>query len=385
MTEQHDAADAAARRWADALTLFANHQRHRNLSPGTISKRNEHLKHFIADTVEGPWVVRYDDIVQWLDARRAAGWSDNTLRVHRASLSAFYRWAVLAGHTTMNPTVELRRSAEYQAPPAPWVEPLADYSRYLMGLGRTRTTTETRANAMRRFARENPSLGPWDVTFDDLVSWLGGKRWAAETRKLHRDAMRSFYRWAEDSGRATTNPASRIPPIRGKGPAPRPVMDDAYHRALAFGTSRERVALRLAAEVGLRRGEVVQVHSADLQQAADGDWSLLVHGKGAKDRLIPLPFSIANTLRALPPGYAFPGINGHVSAAWMGRVISRLLPPGVSMHALRHRFATRAYNVDRDVFTVQQLLGHASPATTQRYVLVDDETKRKLMNTLAGV
>lgn len=381
-TQPHDSAQTAARKWSDALELFAAHQRHRNLSPGTIAKRVEHVKHFASATTLGPWAVQYDDVVHWLDARRTAGWSENTLRVHRSSLAAFYRWAVIARHTTTNPTQELRRRAEYQAPPDAWVEPLEDYTRYLLGVGRTRTTAETRANAMRRFARENPGLGPWEVRFDDLVSWLGGKRWATETRKLHRDAMRSFYKWAEDSGRCAPNPATKIPPIKGKAPAPRPATDEAYQRALALADSRERLALRLAAELGLRRGEVVQVHSSDLLRDGD-DWSLVVHGKGAKDRIIPLPFSIANSLRVLPEGYAFPSVNGHMTAAWMGRIISRLLPPGVSMHALRHRFATRAYEIDSDVLTVQQLLGHASPATTQRYVLVADQTKRRLMDHLA--
>jgi site-specific recombinase XerD len=52
------------------------------------------------------------------------------------------------------------------------------------------------------------------------------------------------------------------------------------------------------------------------------------------------------------------------------------------MHALRHRFATKAYNIDRDVFTVQQLLGHASPETTQRYVQVSDINMRRLVEAV---
>ncbi|WP_292702628.1 tyrosine-type recombinase/integrase, partial [Microbacterium sp. 69-10] len=59
--------------------------------------------------------------------------------------------------------------------------------------------------------------------------------------------------------------------------------------------------------------------------------------------------------------------------------VSRLLPPGVTMHALRHAFATRTYNVNRDVFAVQQLLGHSSAATTQRYVQVSDDSLRALV------
>lgn len=54
------------------------------------------------------------------------------------------------------------------------------------------------------------------------------------------------------------------------------------------------------------------------------------------------------------------------------------------MHALRHRFATRVYNVDRDVFAVQILLGHSSPATTQRYVQINDTALRRLVTAGLG-
>lgn len=68
----------------------------------------------------------------------------------------------------------------------------------------------------------------------------------------------------------------------------------------------------------------------------------------------------------------------------MGKVVSTLLPSGVTIRALRHRFATQAYSIDRDVFTVQQLLGHACPATTQRYVQVSDSSMRRLVDAVAG-
>lgn len=371
------------RAWNDALDLFAKYQRRSDLSEGTIALRSKHLARFQSEVGRGVWAVTYDDIADWLDDRREGGWSDQTVRVHRSTITTFYRWAHKFGHCADNPAAGTSRRPEYQSPPEPWVQPLADYQRYLFGLGRTRSTALTRTNAVRRFARENPSLGPWDATFDDLMSWLGGKRWASETRKLHRDALRSFYRWAVDSERTERNPAERIPPIRGRGPMPRPVVDEVYTAALAKADRRERLALRLAAELGLRRGEVAQVHSRDIQPDGD-DWALIVHGKGAKDRVVPLTFGLATALRSQPYGYLFPGGDGgHISAAWLGRIISQTLPPGVSMHALRHRFATRAYGVDRDVFTVQQLLGHASPATTQRYVQVSNETKRRLVEALA--
>jgi len=53
------------------------------------------------------------------------------------------------------------------------------------------------------------------------------------------------------------------------------------------------------------------------------------------------------------------------------------------LHGLRHRFATRAYARSRDLRAVQELLGHASPAITQRYVAVSDMNLRAAMNAAA--
>lgn len=91
--------------------------------------------------------------------------------------------------------------------------------------------------------------------------------------------------------------------------------------------------------------------------------------------MVPLTDDLAVSIRlATAAGFAFPGrIDGHLSPAHVGKLISRLLPDGASLHGVRHRFATRVYRqTGGDVFVVQQLLGHASPETTQRYVLVDD-------------
>jgi len=337
-----------------------------------------------AVTAPDPWAVTADDVQGWYETLRRSGWADNTVRVHRSSLRAFYLWALREGHNATNPADEPTRRGGYRDAPEAWVAPLAGYRRYLRGVGRTEGTVRTRSDAVRRFARENPSLTPWAVTFDDLVTWLGGKRWAGETRKLHRDALRSFYGWAKSAGHTRRNPAKRIPPIRAHAQIPRPVIDAVYRDALARADSRERLALRLAAELGMRRAEVAQVHSRDVLPSAGGRWALLVHGKGAKDRQLPLTTSLATALRSQPEGYVFPGGDrGHISPDWMGRTISGLLPPGVSMHALRHRFATAAYNVNRDVFTVQRLLGHASPATTQRYVQVSDDRMRAVVEAVA--
>ena len=72
-------------------------------------------------------------------------------------------------------------------------------------------------------------------------------------------------------------------------------------------------------------------------------------------------------------------IDGHLSPAYVGKRVSRVLGVGWSTHTLRHRFATRCYAGSRDLLSVQKLLGHSKPETTEGYVLVPNEWLRSAM------
>lgn len=168
---------------------------------------------------------------------------------------------------------------------------------------------------------------------------------------------------------------------------PRPAPDAAWLWALEHARPRVELMLRLAAEAGLRRAEVAQVHDDDLDTIGP---RLLVHGKGARDRVIPISESLAGQIAAGPrghtpsdrstSGYLFPNYSGgHLAPITVGLLITDVLPEGWTMHTLRHRFATRAYRATRNLRAVQMLLGHASVATTQRYLAVDDDEIRAAM------
>lgn len=81
--------------------------------------------------------------------------------------------------------------------------------------------------------------------------------------------------------------------------------DDDYSAALAAAAPREALMLRLSAELGLRCGEVCQVHSSDIL-GKTGEWLIIVHGKGDKERTLPLDDSLAASLQALPSGFRVP-------------------------------------------------------------------------------
>ncbi|MBD9700487.1 tyrosine-type recombinase/integrase [Flavimobilis sp. GY10621] len=265
--------------------------------------------------------------------------------------------------------------------PASWAEALTRAHRHMAATGASRSTLALRRSQLRNFASACRHLAPADVTAEDLAAWIGHGAPAPETRRTRRSSLVAFFD-ADPATAGAANPARRLAQVAPSNPRPRPVGDTDYRAALASADDREALMLRLAAEVGLRRGEVARVHSRDLLEDDDG-WTLLVHGKGARDRFVPLTDALAATLRALPAGYAFPDRDaGHLTPAHVGRIVGRLLPSGVTMHALRHRFATRAYRLEHDLFVVQQLLGHTSPTVTRRYVQTTRNDMRRAVVAL---
>lgn len=265
-----------------------------------------------------------------------------------------------------------------------WHTAIGLYVTFLTAGGASPGTVATRRQHLRQAARGlGPDGCPWEVDPVALVQWFAGQDWARETRRGVRNSLVGFFRWAAQHEGGVLDASTLLPTVKPSPPAPRPVTDEAYRYALARADERERLMLRLAAECGLRRAEVAQVHSRDLVEDLAG-WSLRVIGKGQRERVVPLPRGLAAELRALPRGYAFPGDDhGHLSPRWVGTLVGNLLPDGWTMHKLRHRAATRWYAVDRDTFTVQDLLGHASPATTRAYVAIPNESLRRTVEAAA--
>lgn len=160
---------------------------------------------------------------------------------------------------------------------------------------------------------------------------------------------------------------------------PRPAPEAAYSAALGAADARARVILRLAGEAGLRRAEIAAVERRDLLDDLCGT-SLLIHGKGEKERIVPLSDSLAREVRRYigRRRWLLPSPSGgHLTPRHVGKIATRLLPESWTLHTLRHRFATRTHAGTRDLIVVQRLLGHASVATTQRYVATSDEAMRR--------
>ena len=203
--------------------------------------------------------------------------------------------------------------------------------------------------------------------------------------------LRSFFRFLDRTGRASNATLGAVRAPRPKPPIPKPLTaNDALDLIGAAATLSDRpwiarrdvALLTLLYGCGLRIDEALSLRRAD---APDGD-AMIVTGKGRKQRVVPvLPVvreAIGDYLAACPfqpppDGPLFLGARGaRLNPGVVQRQMRKLrallgLPQTATPHALRHSFATHLLSAGGDLRTIQELLGHASLSTTQRYTSVD--------------
>ena len=163
-------------------------------------------------------------------------------------------------------------------------------------------------------------------------------------------------------------------------------------------TLKHRTALSVAYGAGLRVSEVVALKVGDI----DSTRMLLrvEQGKGQKDRYALLPPILLERLRTwwrharaegkvLPGGYLFPGLDplDSMSTRQLNRAVHEAaqaarIDKRVSMHSLRHAFATHLLEQKEDIRTIQVLLGHKKLETTALYTQVATETLRQVISPL---
>lgn len=260
--------------------------------------------------------------------------------------------------------------------PVPWCKSIEGWTDTLRAAGLSAQTIKSRRYKMVHLAALLMPSGPEDVTTEQIVQVFARQQWKPETRKAYRNTISSFFRWLHKSGRRSDDPSLDVPRVKKPHAHPRPCPDRYIAVAMEMATSSERLMIRLGAECGLRRGEIAAVHSDDVVADSAGR-SLIVRGKGDKQRIVPLPDDLACIIMDAR-GYLFPGrFGGHVEESYIGDHISRLLPDGYAAHTLRHRFATTAYAATHDLFVVAELLGHESVETTEHYVAMPDGRLRE--------
>ena len=281
-------------------------------------------------------------LARWLDSERATrGRSDHTIRAYQTDLLAFLSF--LGGH--------------HGSPALP------------------ATLGSLTQSDMRAFAAAERGRG---VSSRSLARRLS--------------ATRSFIRWMSDRHGFDASKALASRGQKYTRSLPRPLAPEQARDLLDLAASthpepwiaaRDMAVLTLLYGCGLRISEALALQGRDWPMGE----ALTIRGKGGRERMVPvLPAAheaIAAYLRLTPypqerDGPLFRGARGGplragVLEGAMAQMRQSLgLPPTATPHALRHSFATHLLSAGGDLRTIQELLGHASLATTQVYTGVDD-------------
>lgn len=269
---------------------------------------------------------------------------------------------------------------------------LEEHRRWLGQRGLSGRTKESYGRTLRQLSiwLESRGSGLLTATPQQLRDWRETLTVEPNSVLTYVTGVRSFYRWAQLTGRLVVDPTVDIPlPRRRKG-RPRPIADDLLRRAILNAPERIRPWLILAALGGLRCAEIAGLCREDILDTADQP-VIIVMGKGGKERIVPLSPQIWDELLAygLPKfGPVFlrrDGQHGPNTPKMLSQVANAFLRSiGIkeTLHQLRHRFATRAFAVHGDLRVVQELMGHSSPATTAVYA---DYCNENAISTVMGV
>jgi integrase/recombinase XerD len=244
------------------------------------------------------------------------------------------------------------------------------------------------------------------ATLRDFLSDMSERGLAPRTAARRLSALRQFFHFLMADGRRKDDPTHGLDSPRLGRPLPKYLGETAID-ALLTAAKREEGALarrneailELLYATGLRVSELCGLPAATF---ARGQSTLVVRGKGNKERMIPLGLPALRAVEAWmavrepkASRWLFPAAGGAkpIGRAHVGTMLKKLAalagvpPSSLSPHVLRHSFASHLLAGGADLRSVQQMLGHADIATTEIYTHVQEERLSALVKNshpLAG-
>ncbi len=259
---------------------------------------------------------------------------------------------------------------------------------------------ETKINHKNRLIdiKDMASLKVGD--FRSFLVWWNYKNIARSSLSRGMSSLRSFYRYCMRENIVENTAIMAINTGKGRTILPKPLSQD---NAIAFlaavpkvvkdsaQTKRDLALYMLLYGCGLRISEALSLTFGEVKKIKD---TLIIKGKGQKERLVPILPMVKKALMAYakihptqnPAAAFFMGARSEVLNPGVVQRNVRLirkylnLPETLTPHALRHSFATHLLQGGSDLRTVQELLGHASLSATQRYTAIEKEFMMKVYN-----
>lgn len=264
-------------------------------------------------------------------------------------------------------------------------------------------TVRNYASDLRQFQRfmkvehsRAPVLDPATVQTESIrayLHWLDRKREKSSSMARKLASLRSFYRYLQREGRVGLNPAEAIRTPKQPKHLPRVLTKDDAAALMEFpadqggGPLRDRALLETLYSTGARVSELVGMNLEDLRSA---EGVVHLRGKGRKERIVPIGEVALQAIQAYRDqqplansGYSTTKMKrvslpifrnsrgGRLTTRSVARIVarysSRLAGGSVSPHTLRHSFATHLLDEGADLRSIQEMLGHVSLSTTQKY------------------
>jgi integrase/recombinase XerC len=284
-----------------------------------------------------------------------------------------------------------------------------DYLSYLEAVrGCSKRTLEAYSNDLSRYVNYCANLGinpekasPYEV--QKFIADLTAESRAATTVNRCLSSIRGFYRWQLRFNKRADNPCTALRNVKTPVKLPSVLWEKEMASFAALPETagilwpeRDKALILAMYSAGLRISELVTLSMANISPALD---EARITGKGGKERYVffseEAKTAIAEYLPARMARLAMSGINGKNGSLFISRkghpisvpgvrwIISRYaqqsgLGKNIHPHALRHSFATHLVNSGCDVRIVQEMLGHSSISTTQRYTHVNLENLKKV-------
>jgi len=296
------------------------------------------------------------------------------------------------------------------APAQSLTELTLDFLAYLeLERGLSRNTLEAYRSDLQQLGEflQRVGVDPLDATGAVLSSFVselaegreGRKPAAPATLQRKTACLRSFYRHLRREGVLDNDPTKDLRPPRSRARLPRVLSRDQVNSLLEQpqGTSnaamRDRALLETIYACGLRASEAITLKLSDLDLEAG---VLVAHGKGSKERLVPIGSTAIGALNVylekarpklvgiLEEPHVFVNLRGHaLSRQGLYKIVQRHartagLDSSMSPHTLRHTFATHLLAGGCDLRSLQEMLGHADIGTTQIYTHLSTERLREV-------
>ena len=275
----------------------------------------------------------------------------------------------------------------------PFQDKIRRYIRYLQFRNYSRKTIKTYALHLERFFRLS-GLPEAALLHDDLALYVEKlRRDLGISRSFLAQLVSSLQLYYDVIHPALPNPAKHIKLPKKEVRYPDVLSEDEVRRIFnAVSNLKHRLLLMLVYSAGLRVSEVVSLKTTDLD--FDRRMIKVRQGKGAKDRYIMLSSSIEELYRQYRSSimirdWLFPGATPgtHLTArsaqaVFYAAAAKAGIMKDVSIHSLRHSFATHLLEHGTDIRYIQELLGHKSSKTTEIYTHISPRSIAKVTSPL---